>query len=328
MLTGPLKDNNKRPAFSGHETFPMRYGWLTKMMDYFDPAQSKEILIDKSKSFLRKPGEKVANLMADFGVGKNMIISIKFWSNRTGVIFTDSKYGMELSEIGKLISKHDRYLDYLSTLWLLHWNLCSNPKQLTAFYYAFNYYTSLEVSRNDLSNALLQLKKDQGWVASADESIKRDVDVLFRTYTVSRNKKNVIAEDSFECPLSELNIIQETLNSKDSRTYQFVIGDKPSLDHYVFSYALNDFWNKNYPNQKTLTIDKITYDFGSPGKIFKIDELSIGNRLSELEHLTNGYYRWTDTTGLNQISRDTDTKFNPLKFLEKTYKEFKRQKVA
>ena len=327
MLTGPLKENNKRPAFSGHETFPMRYGWLTKMMDYFDPDQPKDALINKSKSFKNKPGEEVSNLMADFGVGKNMVLSMKFWSNRAGIT-RNGKSAMELSEIGQLIFKHDRYLDYLSTLWLLHWNFCSNPRQLTAFYYAFNYYTSLEVSRNDLSNALLQLKKDQGWVASADESIRRDADVLFRTYTVSRNKKNAIAEDSFECPLSELNIIQETLNSKDSRTYQFIIGDKPSLDNYVFSYALNDFWSNNYPDQKTLTIDKITYDFGSPGKVFKIDELSIANRLSELEYLTDGYYRWTDTTGLNQISRNTDVKFNPVRFLEKTYKEFKRQKVA
>ena len=44
MLTGPLQ-NNKRPSFSGHETFPMRYGWLTKMMDYFDPNQQKNDLI-------------------------------------------------------------------------------------------------------------------------------------------------------------------------------------------------------------------------------------------------------------------------------------------
>jgi len=328
MLTGPLQ-NNKRPSFSGHETFPMRYGWLTKMMDYFDPEQQKESLINKSKNFYRKQtGERVSGLMADFGVGRNMVISMKFWANRSGVIDTDTKWAMELSDLGKLIYKYDPYLDYLSTLWLIHWNLCSNPNHLTAFYYAFNYYTSLEISRNDLSNALLQLKKEQEWISSADESIKRDCDILFRTYTVSRNKKNTIAEDSFECPLSELNIIHESTNSNDYRTYQFIIGEKPSIDNYVFSYALNEFWNNNYKDQETLTIDKITYDFGSPGKIFKIDELSIANRLSELEYLTNGYYRWTDTTGLNQISRNIEVKFNNIKFLEKTYKAITKQEVA
>ena len=135
----------------------------------------------------------------------------------------------------------------------------------------------------------------------------------------------MIVEDSFECPLSELNIIQETTNASDAKTYQFIIGEKPTLDNYVFCYALDEFWKNNYPDQETLTIDKITYDFSSPGKVFKIDELSIANRLSELEHLTNGHYRWTDTTGLNQISKNTEVKFSAVKFLEKSYKELQKR---
>ncbi len=329
MLTGPL-ENMKKPAFSGHETFPMRYGWVTKMMDFFNPEQTKETLLEKSQNFSRnQTGEKAADLVATFGVGKNMVQSMKFWGNRSGIIKTDTKdWSMGLSDFGNLIYSHDPYLDFQSTLWIIHWNLCSNPKYLTAFYYAFNYYTSLEISRNELANALLQLKKDKEWIASADESIKRDCEVLFRTYTVSRTKKNTIAEDSFECPLSELNIIHETMNANDAKTYQFVIGEKKTLDNYVFGYALEEFWNTNYKEQETLTIDKITYDFGSPGRVFKIDELSIANRLSELENLTKGYYRWTDTTGLNQISRNKEIKFNAIKFLEKSFKQIKKEQVA
>ena len=97
---------------------------------------------------------------------------------------------------------------------------------------------------------------------------------------------------------------------------------------YCSGYALEEFWNKNYKDQETLTIDKITYDYGSPGKVFKIDELSIANRLSELENLTKGYYRWTDTTGLNQISRNKEVPFNSIKFLEKSFKQIKKQQVA
>ena len=75
MLTGPLQ-NNKRPSFSGHETFPMRYGWLTKMMDYFDPNQQKNDLIIKTQSFSKKLiGEKVSELMADW-VGETWLIRL------------------------------------------------------------------------------------------------------------------------------------------------------------------------------------------------------------------------------------------------------------
>ena len=327
MLTGPLQ-NVDRPAFSGHETFPMRYGWLTKIMDFFNPEQDRNTLIEKYGIFGRKADPKyISDLVANFGVGKNMVYSMKFWGERSGAI-KRAREGGGLTDFGKIIYTNDPYLDYQSTLWLIHWKLCSNPEYLTAFYYAFNYYTSLEISRNELSNALLQLKKDKEWIASADESIKRDCEVLFRTYTVSRTKKNTIAEDSFECPLSELNIINETTNANDAKTYQFVIGEKNSIDNYVFGYALEEFWNINYKDQETLTIDKITYDYGSPGKVFKIDELSIANRLSELENLTKGYYRWTDTTGLNQISRNKEVNFNSIKFLEKSFKQIKKQQVA
>ena len=60
-------------------------------------------------------------------------------------------------------------------------------------------------------------------------------------------------------------------------------------------------------------------------KSFKIDELSIANRLSELEHLTNGHFRWTDTTGLNQISRNTEVKFSAVKFLKNHTKNYKKE---
>ena len=324
MLTGPLKDL-KKPSFSGHETFPLRYGWLTKMMDYFDPEQTKETLIKKSKYFF-STGEKITNLMADFGVGKNMVSSIRFWADKTNIIDTDTRSGMQLSSFGKLIKEFDPYLNFVPTLWLIHWKLCSNINQTTTFYYTFNYFTSLEITKDQLFKSLMQLKKDQEWVGSADQSIKRDIDVLFRTYTLSKNKNNEIAEDSFECPLTELGIIQPT---HLPQVYQFVVGEKSTLDNYVFAHALNDFWNEHYKDSPTLGIDKVTYDIGSPGKVFKIDELSISHRLSELEYLTKGYFKWTETAGLHQILRDPSVKFDSIAFLKQTYKNImKLSKVA
>ena len=49
---------------------------------------------------------------------------------------------------------------------------------------------------------------------------------------------------------------------------------------------------------------------------------------NKLENLTKGYYRWTDTTGLNQISRNNEIQFDHIKFLEKTYKKYEKKKVA
>ena len=33
MLRGRLYENDYKPKLSGHETFPLRYGWLKKALD-------------------------------------------------------------------------------------------------------------------------------------------------------------------------------------------------------------------------------------------------------------------------------------------------------
>ena len=85
MLTGPLQ--KIKPSFSGHETFPMRYGWLTKIMDFFNPDQDHNTLIKKNKIFSRNADKiNIADLVANFGVGKNMVYSMKFWGEKSGTI--------------------------------------------------------------------------------------------------------------------------------------------------------------------------------------------------------------------------------------------------
>lgn len=322
MLEEPIK-NLKKPSFSGHETFPLRYGWLTKMMDYFNPNQPTAKTMEKTKQFFGN-GEQKSKLMTNFGVGKNMVSSIKFWSEKVNIIDKKQEHGMKLSPLGEIIYKYDRYLDYPSTLWLLHWKLCSNVQQTTTFYYAFNCYASLTITKEQLLTSLKQLVKSKGWLESSEKSIQRDIDIFFRTYTISKNKNNEIAEDTFECPLAELGIIQL---SAIPQTYQFVIGEKSSLNNFIFAYALNEFWDHHYKDAPTIGIDKITYGTGSPGRIFRIDELAISKRLSELEHLTNGYFKWTETAGLYQLLRDQSKNFRSQDFLELAYRPPPKKKA-
>ena len=41
MQRGILFDKNFRPQFSGHETFPLRYGWLKKTFDAVSELELK-----------------------------------------------------------------------------------------------------------------------------------------------------------------------------------------------------------------------------------------------------------------------------------------------
>ena len=81
MIHGKLNEQSYRPQFSGHETFPLRYGWLKKAFDAVDSRPNKE----ENKSIFSRP-----EAIADFGVGKNMVLSIRHWATVTDVI-SDSK---------------------------------------------------------------------------------------------------------------------------------------------------------------------------------------------------------------------------------------------
>src|SRR5688500_9042422 len=76
MARGPLYQPEYRPLLSGHETFPLRYGWLKKAFDAVhaseDGGGSKSVFADDA--------------IARFGVGKNMVASIRYWAGAAGII--------------------------------------------------------------------------------------------------------------------------------------------------------------------------------------------------------------------------------------------------
>ncbi|MFH3934899.1 DUF4007 family protein, partial [Acinetobacter nosocomialis] len=47
----------------------------------------------------------------------------------------------------------------------------------------------------------------------------------------------------------------------------------------------------------------IAHDYGSPGRVFKLDESAVGDRLSRISEITNNYLQWTDSSGIRQVSR-------------------------
>src|SRR3546814_12368960 len=62
-----------RLQFAGHETFPLRYGWLKKAYD----AVVEACALDEAA------GASVFNddiAIARFGVGKNMVLSMRHWA--------------------------------------------------------------------------------------------------------------------------------------------------------------------------------------------------------------------------------------------------------
>lgn len=70
----------------------------------------------------------------------------------------------------------------------------------------------------------------------------------------------------------------------------------------------------------SLAFEMVAYAEGSPGRVFKLDEDSVAERLFALNDLTGGVLSWTDTAGLRQVHRKTnDTQKLSDLMIEKAY---------
>ncbi len=293
-MRGELFESDYRPQFSGHETFPLRYGWLKKAFDAVSETQ-------------KEPNKFVFGdeAIARFGVGKNMVAAMRHWASATSIISENSN-GYGVTPFGTfLFGKNgvDPYLENHASLWLLHLALTGVPDK-TTWYWVFNHFSAQSFERHHLAEALLKLAKEKEWPRTASTTIKRDVECFLRTYAPKSSSSRGAIEGNLESPLAELSLIK-SIGKKDG--YQLVRGQKPTLPDSIFLKALCAFWNR-YASANTLSFEVIQHEPGSPGRVFLLDELDLIGRLHHLEDLTSGALRWSETAGLRQVIRERDMK--------------------
>jgi hypothetical protein len=295
-----------RLSFSGHETFVFRHSWLKKAVDAV--AKDPEVFTKDSA-------------IVTLGVGKNMVRSIRHWGLATGILAEEPKSRgtrLAVTDLGDTImgpSGFDPYLEDPSTLWLLHWNILKQDQRCTTWHYVFNGYPAAEFTRANLTQFVLDEAARADGADQVENSIRRDVEVFLRTYVGSSDMRRMgLGEDAFDCPLSELGLIEAR---QGSELYQLLRSPKPTLADHTFLYALCDFWKWISEGQQTLAFSEIAYRKGSPGTVFRLDENSIGDRLERLDALTGGKIVYTETAGLRQVYKHSDLNLKEL--LEEHY---------
>ena len=282
--------STKPPAhFSGHETFPLRQMWLKKA---FEQA------VDGGRILKSTFSDEAA--IASFGVGKNMVASIRHWALACGVMrelegeFRVGGLASEILRDGGL----DPYAESASTAWLAHWQLAGRCFRSTTWYWLFNHVTAPTFTRQELEEPLARYARmlDPKHRLSAS-TISRDLETCLRSY--APRAAGGTPEDFAEPLLGELGLLQEVHKGQ----YAFRRGPKASLHDGVFTYALVDFWDQVAQGQSSLAFETVAYAEGSPGRVFKLDEESIAQRLIALSDFTRKKLEWTDSAGLRQVHR-------------------------
>ena len=311
MLRGPLYHGDYSPQLSGHETFPLRYGWLKKAFDAVQDSKDK----DDNRSVFSGP-----DAIARFGVGKNMVASMRHWADVSGIIEASSgKKGVITTALGQLIFGEnglDPYMEEPATSWLIHWHLCGRPTK-TTWFWAFHYHPSITFERETLITGIKKLVEDRKWPRAAVTTIKRDVACFIRTYVAQSAPGNASYEDGLDSPLTELGLIKPG-GRRDE--FRFVRGPKPSLGPGVFCYAVTDFWSRSFNYANTLSFEALNHEPGSPGRVFLLEENDMVDMLVALEEASDGFYRWSETAGLKQLIRQQElaTK-EALKYVKRDY---------
>ena len=291
---------NVSHKFSGHETFACRYAWLTKAVTAV--TAEPDLLTAKRED----------DAMAELGVGKNMVRSIRFWAEAVGVI-QPCENGHEVTEFGQKLlggqmSGYDPYLEDIQTLWLIHWRLATNKKHLIfSWDFLLNRFQepalcTASVVRS-LESTLFDKKISKG-------SIEQLWGIFLHSYVPTRGHKGEVREDNLDCPLVELELLtpagfveSSSYAGKPELKYAFRRGSKPEIGGGLFSYCLSEFWQNHHEEEKAIPLHLIANGHGSPGQVFKLPEDDIRTRLLGIEQASRGLFVFDDSAAIPRVRR-------------------------
>ena len=261
-------DGSQARLFSGHESFPCRYGWLVKL--YHALEENSRLFTSDETAILA------------LGLGKNMVKSIRFWGQAFGL--TDHHRGetfnTELAHcIMDPVSGMDPYLEEIGTLWRLHWQI-STHAGLGAWVIAFQDVLDARITRSRLID-LTEIRAASTKGAISRNTAATHVDILLRTYDWSRSDPLSVAEEGSGCPFQELKLV-ETEHTNGDVTVTFNRGPKQDFRLSDMAFALYDFWTGTAPRSDTLSLRSLQMNKRGPGSIFRLNEGSLHVLLEEL----------------------------------------------
>lgn len=289
--------------FRAHETFFIRKGWINKGLR--GVAQDGDIFISKEE-----------NPMDVLGIGSNMVKSLRYWLQAVGLTEEPShgRRTQNLTDFGRLVYDHDRYIEEIGTLELLHYKLATNLDLATAWYFFFNEFNLTECTREDFIEAI------QKWIAMQEHSgivavrsLSDDFQCIMSTYLprYKNNPNRVSPENNIDCPLGELGLID--VLGQDKKNYKKAIPTAESL----CPYALLAIISEQAEDREEISLNELLTAPCNIGRIFNLDAITMLDALYKIEKLDA--IRISRTAGLDVVRIMERHTF--LEWVERYYQE-------
>lgn len=308
-----MKPLNKTSiSFGRHETFALRFGWLTKGFQAWDRNSN---VFESDDATVR------------LGVGKNMVHAIRYWLIASQVLEADGN-SLESTKLGRLIfdikSGYDPYLEDDATIWLLHWLIASNARNATAFFWFFNHFYKPEFTQKELFDALREFVNERLGTKIADNTLKSDITLLLRMYESTIDFKTIPIEEGLDSPLSMLGLVNEIT---DTKYHESKPENRWNLPIAPFGYAVLEIFNitqlSSLPVEQLLISDGV---HAAPGAVFRLNDEGLVAKLEEMIEWLPGYFELRETAGIHQLYRLQHIEFEEV--LKKYYSEYRNSQAG
>lgn len=272
--------------FSGHESFVCRYGWLPKIYN----------AIGRDPLLLKDDAKAIHTL----GIGRNMVKSLQFWAEATGVIVNDGADGHAHGALGDLLFGHDGWdphLESLESLWLIHWRL-STSAGLAAWSEVFGEGRLIRFDRQRLISALTQRGASLARPL-ASSTLEQHTSIFIQSYHQSERG----SDDTSWCPLQNLGLLKAT-KAEDNRVIYDTESTAPvGLTVRVFFMALVDFVLRHGNGSNSADLAQVLKGAYSPGMVFRLGEHQLRQYLDAVSQAlpVNDAFRFVDTADTQSI---------------------------
>lgn len=271
--------------FSGHESFVCRYGWLPK--------------VHRAVQFQPTILKNEEGAMQTLGIGRNMVKSLQFWAESSGIIEANDDGGHASGSLGSLLLTEggiDPHLESLESLWLIHWRL-STRASIAAWNLVFGEGKLVRFERSRLTTAL----GDRGANLArslAPSTLEQHASILINSYLPSARS----GDDTSWCPLQDLGVLRAS-KTEDGRTvYSTEVGAPIGLTPRAFAIALIDYMAMGSKGDWTVDLHSVLKGEFSPGLVFRLDEYKVRELIQVcVDHVLKDALRFVDTADTQSL---------------------------
>ena len=246
------------------------------------------------------------NSVVELGVGKNMVVSIRYWLKVLGLTEEDKPTQIANYLLDKENGK-DRYIESLGTLWLLHFLLVAT-QEATLYNILFLRYQKerKQFDKEQMQNYVKRLMtEDDKYKQFNVNTVGKDFGVLTQNYAQPSSPKSY---EDYSSLLIDLNLIR---HDKSDKSFAFNIDGKRSVPLEIFFYAIL----KMKGEDRTVSYDILQ----NVGLIFCMTDIEVIGMMQQIGVEYSEYLQYSDNAGIRQLLFKEGKNIEPIDLLNRYY---------